>query len=600
MQQLPFRVSAVLFDFDDTLTEPGSIDFLAIRRALGCPTDRSILEYIQELDDPAERERALTTLGRMEQEAAAGSRPNAAAEQVVRWLKSRALPVGILTRNGRDAICRALQNFPTLGAGDFQAVVTREDPAQPKPDPGGVLLAAERMGVPAGELLVVGNYVFDIEAGRRAGAVTVLLQHSDALDAGYAEGARANSRAGAAGGFAPGRRHPDGVLEPAPDFIITDLADLPRLVRSGLPLPAGKYPCELLEEYLDGLPNDDPSVVVGPHVGRDVCGVAVRPSTLLALGADPITFTTDALGHYAVVVNANDIAASGATPRWFLATVLMPQGSTPSHVQAVLHDLRDACRRRGVSLCGGHTEITDAVTRPVVSGMMIGTAGDRGLLDKRGMRSGDALLLTKRVAVEGTALLAGELGAELSEKGLTAAELLTCRNLLQQLSVVDEARIAADFDGVSAMHDVTEGGLATAIAELAAAGRHSLSVDLDAIPYYPPTRRLCEVLGLDPLGLMGSGSLLICCRSDQAAALRGALAAARVEAEVIGRVLGVDEAAAAPALETGALDTTASTGRRAAQAAAAVIALRGGRRVPWPVFKVDEVARALSGAAHRA
>jgi len=581
----PYRVQGVLFDFDDTLTLPGALDFEYIRNEVGCPPQKAILEFIADLPSEAARRRASERLAELELEAAGRAQPNPAAASVVAWPRERGLPVGILTRNGRAAIVRALQNFPGLSPDDFTVIVSRDDDALPKPSPDGVLLAARRMGVPPGELLVVGDFVFDIFAGRAAGAVTVLLQTADALAAGYAD-VGLHEETLRKGRFVAGNLGADGSLDPEPDVVIADLGHLPAVVRLGLPLPAGKFPIDLLEHFLASLPAMPPGVIVGPHLGRDVAALDLAAAALdgsrtplLAVSSDPVTFTTDALGRWAVLVNANDIATCGAVPRWFFATVLFPRGATPSEVLTAMEGLRRECAAQHIALCGGHTEITDAVTRPIVSGTMLGTAPAGELIDLRSIKPGDALLLTKPIAVEGTALLAAEMGAELTRRGLQPEELAACLALRDQLSVVAEASLAAGFSGVTGMHDVTEGGLATAVLELAEASCHVIEVDVDAIPIYEETRRLCGLLGVDPLGLIASGSLLIACAEPQSDELLASLIAAGIQAARIGHFVRplADRANMAPD--------------------EAVQARHDGASVVWPVFEVDEVARILSGGS---
>ena len=579
-----FRVQGVLFDFDDTLTRPGALDFAHIRREVGCPLHKPILEFIAELPSEQERQRATRRLAELELEAAGRAQPDPAAQPVIAWLRARGLPLGILTRNGRRAVERALENFTGVSVADFEVIVSRDDDVRHKPDPDGVHLAARRMDVRPEELLMVGDFVFDILAGEAAGSVTVLLQQTGLLEAGYAD-AESRDALVESGRLVGGTRLHDGALQPRPDMVIADLAELPDVVRLGLPLPSGKFPGDLLALFLASLPPAPANVVMGPRVGRDVAaldvaaaaaaaGGAERP--LLAVGCDPITFTTDELGRWAEIVNANDIVTCGAMPRWFFATTLFPAGSSASQVLAALNGLRDACAEHGIAICGGHTEVTDAVCRPVISGTMIGVAPSGRLVDMRKTRPGDALLLTKRVAVEGTALLAFELGDDLRRLGMTDDELAACRDLRDLLSIFTEATIAAGLPAVSGMHDVTEGGLATALLELAEADGHALEVDADAIPLYPQTQRLCELLKVDPLGLIGSGSLLITCAEDGAESLLSTLGAAGVEATRIGRVL--------EPLAAGA----------AAGGGQTVRAHRGGAAVPWPSFDVDEIARVLS------
>jgi HAD superfamily hydrolase (TIGR01509 family) len=168
-------LKAVVFDFDGTLTRPGSLDFSAIRQAVGGPAGQPILEFIATLPDGEPRNKANRILERFEREAAEKSMPNAGAENLVILLKNLQLKLGILTRNSLHSINFALRNFRNIGKSDFGAIITRHDPAQPKPHPDGVLLTAKKLGVPPDSMLIVGDYVFDVEAGRRAGARTAFL-----------------------------------------------------------------------------------------------------------------------------------------------------------------------------------------------------------------------------------------------------------------------------------------------------------------------------------------------------------------------------------------------------------------------------------------
>ena len=171
-------LQAVLFDFDGTLTRPGSLDFNAIRQAVKCPAGIPILEYIETLVTGEPRQRAIRILEQHELEAAKRSQPNVGAEDLIAFLKSLQLKIGILTRNSLNSVSVALRNFSRVRESDFDAIITRHDPARPKPHPESVLLAASRLGVAPDKILVVGDYVFDIQAGRQAGARTAFLQTS--------------------------------------------------------------------------------------------------------------------------------------------------------------------------------------------------------------------------------------------------------------------------------------------------------------------------------------------------------------------------------------------------------------------------------------
>jgi hydrogenase expression/formation protein HypE len=546
----PFRLRAVLFDFDGTLTRPGALDFPAIKRRLGCPPGTLLLEWIEALPAGAVREKALASLERSELAAAAQSEPNADAERVIRGLRARGLKLGVLTRNGLPAVRQALARFLDLDADDFDVIVTRDDGIPPKPAPDGVLHAAAAMGVPPGEMLVVGDVELDMQAGRAAGTLTAYLTNGEARELpAHDAGEPGRPEAGAC------------------DFVLHGLAGLDDVVRLGLPLPHGKLPNELLARFLGGLAPADPSVLVPAGVGEDVTALDIGGADTLVAHGDPITLSSRHLATSAVLVNANDIAASGGVPRWLLATVLLPAGTTASQALALLDDLAVAAASADVALVGGHTEVSDAVTRPVVSATMLGTMRRDDLRDKRSALAGDQVILTKALAVEGTALLARELGERLRALGMGERELDACRELLSLLSIVPEARIAAGFAGVRAMHDITEGGLATALRELAVACGHGIVVHRDRVPVLAETHQLCELLGADPLGLIASGSLLVCCRPEETEALLQALAGADVAATVIGEV-----------------------GERGN----GVSALERGLPAPWPKFAADEAARLVA------
>ena len=303
-------------------------------------------------------------------------------------------------------------------------------------------------------------------------------------------------------------------------------------------IPMGKLPADLLRDLLERYATSDPRVVVGPRVGEDVAIIDMGERYLVAK-TDPVTFATDEIGWYAVHVNANDVACSGATPRWFLATVLLPQtGTTPELAETIFKQIADACRQLGVSLCGGHTEITYDLRRPIVVGQMLGEVAPDGYVTTSGAQPGDALILTKGIAVEGTAIIAREKHDELRGV-LPDAALGRCADFLHVpgISVVRDARLALEVGGVHALHDPTEGGVATGLWELARSAEVGLVIDEPRLPLLPECVTLCRHFGLDPLGLIGSGALLIAAAKDRAAAIVGRLGEEGIAAAEIGEVV---------------------------------------------------------------
>ncbi len=300
--------------------------------------------------------------------------------------------------------------------------------------------------------------------------------------------------------------------------------------------PAGKLPAEDLARLMTRYAQEDKRVVVRPGIGRDATVISF-PERYLVAKTDPITFATDQIGWYVVHINANDVAAMGGIPRWFLATLLLPEGKTGrEEVEAIFAQISEACQELGVVLCGGHTEISIGLDRPIVVGQMLGEVERAKLIVPEGARPGDDILLTQGIAVEGTALIArerGELREHLGEEWMGRS-----RSLLRApgITVVREARIANEVAEVHAMHDPTEGGLATGLHELALAARVGMMVETEKIMILPETALLCEQLKLDPLGLIASGALLIVAPEGDSTKIIGALQAEGIPATVIGKI----------------------------------------------------------------
>ena len=303
-------------------------------------------------------------------------------------------------------------------------------------------------------------------------------------------------------------------------------------------LPVGKLPGALLGELLGGIRTDDQDILIGPGVGRDAAALAIGGAVLVAK-TDPITFASVDAASYLVDINANDVACLGADPRWLLVTALLPEGQTTADdVAAQFRALHAAAARRGVSLIGGHTEITAGLDRPLLVGTMLGTTTRDRLLRPGGARPGNRLLLTKAIAIEGTALLANERGPLLLGR-LGAAGLARARDLLSEpgISIAAEASALLAAGGVTALHDPTEGGLATGARELADCAGVGVWIDGSAVPVDPLCAAIADQLGLDPLGMLASGSLLVAAEPSAVPGLVAAGARIGVPVTEIGQVV---------------------------------------------------------------
>jgi hydrogenase maturation factor len=283
--------------------------------------------------------------------------------------------------------------------------------------------------------------------------------------------------------------------------------------------------------------------------------------------SDPITFATDQIGYYAVNVCVNDLAVAGATPRFYFPTVLLPAGQADAALAAAIFaQIGDACRRLYIVVAGGHSEITPAVTQPVIAGSLLGEVSRTHMVSSGGGRPGDLLLLAGSAPVEGASLIAREKRATLLDLGWSPAAIDEAAALLYNpgISVLEPARLAAGEQLVTAMHDPTEGGVATGLLELALAANVGIEVQLDAIPIHPLARELCAVFALDPLGVIASGALLAAAPPANVDRLLELWGEAGWQGTVIGRILPKP---------------------------GEYVALRDGQRVPFPTFAVDEITK---------
>ncbi len=305
-------------------------------------------------------------------------------------------------------------------------------------------------------------------------------------------------------------------------------------------LPQGKVPWDLVAAHLpDAL---GPGVLLGPGPGEDAALVHVG-GEVWAVASDPISFTDTDAGWLSVQINANDVAVMGAEPRFFLLVILLAPGqATPEAVGGVIRRAGEACEQLGVALIGGHTEVSPGLSHTVVVGTMLGRVRHRPITSA-GLRPGDWVGMTKWAGVEGTAVLLAEYGDRLRALDSTGAgaDLFPAPSP-EWLSVVPEALAAASVTGVTAMHDVTEGGVGEALHELGRASGLSIEVNADAVPVLPQTRRVCGELGIDPLGLLGSGALLVGCGEQEREELEAVLADRRIPFAWIGRARASREA----------------------------------------------------------
>ena len=231
------------------------------------------------------------------------------AEPVFEYLRSKDVRLALVSRNSLASLQKMLADISYIGASDFITIISRECLRTHSPAINPVALAVKKLNLSVHHVMVVAAEPAVLRHSRKAGTLTVSFDRLAQFE---------KSRGGN-------------------DLQISQLLDLKTIVRQGIPLPPGKLPNDLLREYLNGFVFDDPSIIINPGVGEDTAAVNVASEEVLVLKSDPITFATDSIGQYAVLINANDIATSGATPRWLLTTLLFPCGVTPYEIRKVIN-----------------------------------------------------------------------------------------------------------------------------------------------------------------------------------------------------------------------------------------------------------------------
>jgi len=298
----------------------------------------------------------------------------------------------------------------------------------------------------------------------------------------------------------------------------------------------GKLPLEFLEYLIKKYVRMDRRIIVGPGTGRDAAVIDLGSKYLVAK-TDPVTLANRQAGWYLVNINANDIACMGAKPGWLIATLLLPESKTTGKmVEELFATISSACRKLDIALCGGHAEITRGIDRPLLVGAMFGEV-EKERLVRGNACPGDDIILTKGIAIEGTAIIANEKEKYIRKK-FSPSFVKRAKSFLENpgISIVKEALLANSTGAIKYMHDPTEGGLATGLYETARACNSGLIIEEEKIPVYPESSILCNTFGLDIMGTLASGALIIVSSPGNTQKILAALLKKKIPAAVVGKI----------------------------------------------------------------
>ncbi|MBO3802056.1 MAG: AIR synthase family protein [Thermoproteota archaeon] len=301
-------------------------------------------------------------------------------------------------------------------------------------------------------------------------------------------------------------------------------------------LNLGKLPPSILEEVVyRNLGAHSNRVILGPSIGEDAAIIDMGEK-FLVIHTDPITGAVENIGLLAVYVSTNDIATRGALPLWLSLVILLPENATKELLESIVSQVDKTAKEIGVSVVGGHTEVTLGLSRPIVVSTALGETRKGNYITSSGVKPGDLIILTKSAAIEGTSILANELEAQLKEKvGNNIVE--KAKEYIKFISIVKEALAASSTGFVNAMHDPTESGILGGVQELCYASKVGARVYESKVPISYETKKICEALSIDPLKTISSGALLIAVKKEGAKEVIKAIENVGIKAAVIGEFI---------------------------------------------------------------
>lgn len=297
----------------------------------------------------------------------------------------------------------------------------------------------------------------------------------------------------------------------------------------------GKLPNHILEKIVfNNIKYKRKEILQGAAIGEDNAIIDFEDEVCI-ISTDPITGATKDIGRLAIYISCNDVASSGAEPIGALLTILAPPSINEEDIELIMKEAGEASKELKVEIMGGHTEITDAVNRVVISTTVIGKQKKKNMINSKNIEIGDKVLITKYAGIEGTSILAKELEKYLEDK-IDKEKIMEAKNMGNMISVIKEGTICGKI-GVKYMHDITEGGILGAVWEGAVAIDKGLKIYEELIPMKEVTKELSSVLKIDPYRLISSGSMLIIAGEKQVSLIENRLEKEGIKATVIGEVI---------------------------------------------------------------
>ncbi|HPP29406.1 MAG TPA: HAD-IA family hydrolase [bacterium] len=513
-------MKGVIFDFDGTLVTL-SINFKKIKEKILKEAEKhklkiynrnlpvlELLEEIKKLNGKKGKEfyvRGHMILKEEELRASEYTKPGKGAVDLLRRLKTKGIKIGIITRNCRTVVEKVIKKFGIL----YDVMLTRDDVRKVKPDSSHIEKCLQMMGLKKDDVILVGDHLFDVRAGKMAGILSA--------------------------GLKSGSISEEDFLKEGADFVLEDIEDVEYIL--GIKgLNTGKLPNRflryLLERYTAGR---DGNILISPAVGID-CAVFKVSDKVIFAKTDPITLTSKDIGFYLVNINVNDLAVMGGLPEYLLTVLLFPEGITFPEIEDVFSQIKGECERFGIRWVGGHTEIIPGIKNPIAAGFLSGKRIKK--IKKQMIKRGDIIFLVKDIGIEGASIIARE-RYDVLKRYFSDRYLEKVKNSIREpgISVFREAMLLWENLDIKYMHDPTEGGISTALYEMAEANNTGLLIYPDKLKFYPPVVKFSKIFNLDPLGIISSGCIVGIAGKSEEKKLLNFCEKRRIEVKIIGKVI---------------------------------------------------------------
>ena len=301
-------------------------------------------------------------------------------------------------------------------------------------------------------------------------------------------------------------------------------------------LPIGKIPNDILKKVVfKYLGVENKKIIDGAHIAGDTAIVDFDSDKYLAIKTDPITGAIKNIGKHSIIINSNDMAARGAIPKYFLATILLPPKSTVDDLETICKDMNEAAIEYNISIIGGHSEVSPTVNNPVVVGLMIGEINRDNLLLAKNIEVGDKIILIKSVGIEGCSII-GHDHYKLINNSFSEKIIFEAKNLINEISILKESLLIRKMKGIKFMHDPTEGGLIGGLIEICDLINKGFTIYEKEIIIYNCVRIICKRLKINPLRLLSSGALIVICNPENSKEIINKINKSGIEAKDIGEI----------------------------------------------------------------